>query len=504
MKKLLVVLTILVLVAGFAFATVTGSVEARYKFDFSEGKAKTLTYGVFGTHSKIAFSLSTDKGGIDGSNKPYAVVAVELNLNTDSVDATTTAEALDYDGASKATYSYDLGIASWLIKVSLKLTDFRIVGENWEVNFLKAIGVGNYAKSAWETDDTDDEKALNMDWAFGAKEGITVTYDGYKIGVYAKRGTDLNAEGSVRAESKEIELGSATKAQVAVAVGGSKKGSDALTFDFGVSGKASYASDAFTADAALDVQVKDKKFDADASAKVVAGIVTVDVYGASHIKVTSPRYFYGSTSKIISVKVALALDPVKVTVYGENLVNNDRILAVKEEGKFGKLSEDAQFGIMPSLGNQDIFGVLVKGFWFANAGVGYDVMENLNVNAHFGYERAYGFLGDEKGHLSGLAVQAGAVYKLEKVKITADAYVGKVFVKAYEDKDASDLQFACVLGAESDSLVENAVLSAKLNLDKAGVLGLYKSTRGVDSYDSKPYGFDNAGMFFQVGCKVTF
>jgi hypothetical protein len=513
MKKFLVVLTILVLVAGFAFATVTGSVEARYTFDFSEGNPKTLKYGIYGTHSKLSFSVSTDKGGIDGSNKPYAVVAVDLELCTDSFDATTTAEELIYDGATYASYHYDLGTTPWwTLDVYLTLSDFRIVGENWEINFLKAIGVGDYAKSAWEvggykTDGvTKTKAALDMGWKFGAQEGITVTYDGYKVGVYAKRGDDLKLVANLRAESKELTLAEGVTGQAALAVGASKNGSADMSFDFGASFKAAYATDTLTVEGAVDVQNYQKNFDADVAVKVAVKPVTVDAYYATNVKATAYRYFFNSTKNIASVRVAVALDPVTVTVYGENLVNEDRILAVKEEGKFGALSEDAQFGIMPSLGEkEEIIGLLFKGFWFANAGVGYDVMENLSVDAHFGYERLYGFLGDEKGHVSGLAIQAGAEYKLEKVTITADAYVGKMFVKAYDDSYASDLHFAVVVGAESDSLVENAVLSATLNIDKFGVVGLYNSTRAVDEYSkSANFGFKYDEMSFTVGCKVTF
>jgi hypothetical protein len=51
MKKFLVVLTILVLVAGFAFAAVTGTIEARYKFDFTD--AKSLEYDILGSHKRF-------------------------------------------------------------------------------------------------------------------------------------------------------------------------------------------------------------------------------------------------------------------------------------------------------------------------------------------------------------------------------------------------------------------------------------------------------------------
>ena len=58
MKKSLVVLTILVLVAGFAFAAVTGYVEAKYTFDFLNDE-KTLDYDIKGKHSKVSFTIST-------------------------------------------------------------------------------------------------------------------------------------------------------------------------------------------------------------------------------------------------------------------------------------------------------------------------------------------------------------------------------------------------------------------------------------------------------------
>jgi hypothetical protein len=509
MKKFLVVLTILVLVAGFAFATVTGSVEARYKFDFSDGKTKTLTYGIWGTHSKVSFSLSTDKGGVDGSNKPYAVVAVDLTLSATAIDATTTAAQLKYDGASKATYHYvdfdgDIDLA-----VALKLSDFRIVGENWEINFLKAIGVGDYAKSAWEIDDTDDEKALDAPWAFKAEEGITVTYADYKVGVRAVRGTDGVLVANVRTETKDLTFAEGVTGKAAVGIGLGKKGSDDMTFDFGASVKAGYATDALTVDGAVDLQYVAKDFDLDAAVKVAVKPVTVDAYFATKLQKQRLHGVFANPENVLSVRVIVDLDPVKVTVYGENLLNNDRLLAVKEEGTFGALKEDAQFGILPSLGNENNLGNVKAGFWFANAGVGYDVMENLNVNAHVGYERLY-YKADaaDKLHLSGLAIQVGAVYKLEVAKITADVYLGKEFgdiVLAGESyKYDEDLRVAFVVGAESDKLVENAVLSAKLNIDKYGVVGLYKSTRAVDDFNDALFNYDSAQMSFQVACKVTF
>ncbi len=53
MKKSLVVLTILVLVAGSAFAAISGTVTAKYDFDFT---AKEVAYNAFGTNGKLSLS----------------------------------------------------------------------------------------------------------------------------------------------------------------------------------------------------------------------------------------------------------------------------------------------------------------------------------------------------------------------------------------------------------------------------------------------------------------
>ncbi len=503
MKKSLVVLTILVLVAGFAFAAVTGTVEARYTFDFT-GEEKTLEYDVLGSSSKVSFTVSTEQAKVDGSNKPYATVTVDVVLAAKL--GKTDLHALK---------EYDYLIASWLevddFTLGVKLSDFRIVGENWEVDFLKAIAVGDYAKSVWEIDDSDDENALDAPWAFKKSKGVTFTYDGYKLGLSAERREDddftLNVK--LRSESKEIEFAEGIKGQVAVGVGLSKVEDADLVFDFGVSAKAAYEKDDLAVSGAFDLQYVGKKFDADVAVKVAVKPVTVDAYYATNVVKTSQRYFFDSKENIASVRVAVALDPVTVTLYGENLVNNDRILAIKEEGKFGAFGEDAQFGIMPTLGKQEIFGNITAGLWFANAGAHYDIQENLTVNAHVGFERMY-FKDGVNVSFSGLAVQAGAEYKLEVATITADAYVGKVFSKVGDESNNTDLYFACKVAAKSDKLVENAVLSATLNIDKNGVIGLYKSTRAVDEYSGEkdgtylPYDLGTPNMSFTVSCKVNF
>ena len=78
MKKFLVVLTILVLVAGSAFAAISGSVTAQYDFDFS---AKEVSYNAFGTNGKFEFELKADTTEVTGANKPYATVTVAISYD---------------------------------------------------------------------------------------------------------------------------------------------------------------------------------------------------------------------------------------------------------------------------------------------------------------------------------------------------------------------------------------------------------------------------------------
>ena len=187
-------------------------------------------------------------------------------------------------------------IASWGdvddFTLGVKLSDFRIVGENWEVDFLKAIAVGDYAKSVWEIDDSDDENALDAPWAFKKSKGVTFTYDGYKLGLSAERREDddftLNVK--LRSESKEIEFAEGIKGQVAVGVGLSKVEDADLVFDFGVSAKAAYEKDDLAVSGAFDLQYVAKQFDADVAVKVAVKPVTVDAYYATNVVKTSQRY----------------------------------------------------------------------------------------------------------------------------------------------------------------------------------------------------------------------
>ena len=563
------------LVAGSAFAALSGSVEAKYDFDFDKPAAK---YSVGGANAKLAFTLSTEAVSVTGETKPYAVVTAGLELG--GAVAKNAIKTLTWDGDS---YNYYVKIDSapaW--KFTLK--EFKIVGENWELDFLKAIGVGNYAKSAWEIDDTDDENALTAPWAFSAQPGVTFTYDGFSVGIAgsAVAGSevaggytieyfteaevnaiklanvsdpvpagiyfdDYNAaimndkvlekawddiedaevfgeldgnipdvegyyivsyEGVVvaaksdlnlRAESKELVFGDNVTAKFAAAAGISKADAHAdIKFDFGVSAKVAYAADDVAVSFAADVQKlsKNEKADFDAALNVAVAPVTVDAFYATWLENPSRYSILPEETGFASVRVLVDLAAItsvdmKVYLYGENLLNRDRLLGIEEKATFGKLKEDAQFGIYPGLAEK-------ISIWFANAEVGYDVAESLNVYAGFG---VYDFVLDDHYALTGVA-KVGAKYTHDVFTADGAFYVGKSF-GLFETKALPGFKAT----VSSDKLVEKAVLTATLLINQNAVVESYDATRSLDDFtkDSVVYsGTVDARNALVLSCKVAF
>lgn len=494
MKKLLVVLTILALAAGFAFAAISGSVEAGYKFDFTN---ETADYGIKGSHADIQFTINSDKGFSEGERKPYATATVALSLTSEKINKADNV-ALTYTGE----YKFSDIPGSTPLNVVLQLKEFKIVGENWEVDFLKAIGAGDYAKSAWEI--SGDDKALDMNWSFADKKGITVTYDGYKVGLHADTKRNLpnpTTNVDLRAESKEIAVAEGITVQAAGALGYSKEGDEDAKVNFGISVKGAYASDAVSASVAADFQNFAEKFDADVAAKVEVAPVTVDAYYATSLK-AEPKFAIGDYENYLSVRAIVDVEkvaenvPMKVTLYGENLLNDGRLLGVKEEGKFGKVSEDAQFGIYPSLPNTVL--------WFANATVGYDVAENVDVRVGAGLFDVVLKVEDDKFAFGAYAFNIGADYKHDLFTASADLYLAKEFAEEGSQREEGDLLASAKISVSSEKLVDNAVLSASLVFNEKGAEGLYKATRALDDFKDGDVAPAPATNCLTLSCKVSF
>ena len=601
MKKILVVLTILVLVAGSAFAALSGSVEAKYDFDFDKPAVK---YSVGGANAKLAFTLTTEAIGVTGETKPYAVVTAGLELG--GAVGKNAIKTLAWD-ADDEVYTVSVsGAPTW----AFTLKEFKIVGENWELNFIKAIGVGNYAVSAWEIDDTDDENALTAPWAFKTQPGVTFTYDGFSVGiagsavaatkasvdgwslVFVSRSeaavtdfapyvvyygladipealADMDAvtrvaigkeiedlmeatdceidelfgfvevlpdyydvksftghetvpaeEGyylrrveagatpagaatsnlNLRAESKELVFGDNVTAKFAAAAGISKADAHAdITFDFGVSAKVAYAADAVSVSFAADVQKLSakEKADFDAALKVAVAPVTVDAFYATILEYPARYSLIDDETGYLSVRAIVDLSAItsvdmKVYLYGENLLNIDRLLGIEEKATFGKLTEDAQFGIYPGLFEK-------SSIWFANAEVGYDVAENLNVYAGAG---VLDFVGTD-AYVLFSAAKVGAKYTHDVFTADGAFYVSKVF-GAVEEKLLPGFKAT----VSSDKLVEKAVLSATLLINQNKVVEAYDATRALDDYtlngvDTSDWTF-NGRNALTLSCKVAF
>ena len=225
MKKFLVVLTILVLVAGFAFADVTGKIAAQYKFDFL-GK-KTLGYA---TPNNLAVELTLDSqaGGFTGERYPYVQVEADAIIVTDNSfdNASSTPEDTDY--SSNLAWSW--GSPSFSARIRVKT--FKIVGENWNIDLLKTSLAADYATDAVDSKRfaayMDDDNygaytyvAPSFSYSAPAKNiyGVTVNYDGYKAAI-GYNNPDLEAEKKgtllLGAETKALEFGEGTSAQAAV------------------------------------------------------------------------------------------------------------------------------------------------------------------------------------------------------------------------------------------------------------------------------------------------
>ena len=567
MKKFLVVLTILVLVAGSAFAAISGSVTAQYDFDFTE---KEVSYNAFGTNGKFAFELKADTTEVTGANKPYATVTVAISYDGEVKKQDSDSLLIWDDGA----YYYLLagGTAEW----SLTVSNFKIVGENWEVDFTKAIGAGGYAVSAWEKDDNKGNKteshSLHTYWAFKESEGVTFTYDGFSVGIAASSfagaaidggyyvtyltlkdvndikianettaipegtylvGLPLGADAALkaeweavevakgivvdnlpvwegyyivkydaikldatsrfdlRAESKDLALAEGLTAKFAGAVGYSKVADNEATIDFGFAAKADYASEKVTANVGLDLQYVGKEFNVGVAATVKVAPVTVDAFFAKEVLYSGSRHY--TKENYLSLRAVAVIDPVTVTVVAEDLVNDDRLLGVKEEGTFGKLSENAQFGIYPSFGSDNLV-------YFANAGLGYEVVENLKATVNAGI--AKDFVDNV------LAFKVGAEYEHEKFSADAGVYLATGIGEktTFYGKELKVSFEACV---STDKIVENAVLSANLVFNEKAALNVYDATHQIDDVtkgynswkDTSDWALRNA---LTLSCKVAF
>ncbi|MGI6432715.1 MAG: hypothetical protein ACOXZ4_02465 [Sphaerochaetaceae bacterium] len=148
-------------------------------------------------------------------------------------------------------------------------------------------------------------------------QGVEVGYQDFKVGFGFNNWDNtgvFNMYGALLTPSFDLADGVSAQAGAAFSVI-----DDALAFSGSLKG--AYAADDLKVTAAADAVYANDKFDADVAVAAAYDDYNLDVYFATK----GDANFYVGEENIVSVKVAAKIDPVVVTVYGKNLIN-DQIL----------------------------------------------------------------------------------------------------------------------------------------------------------------------------------
>ena len=483
MKKFLVVLTILVLVAGFAFADskISGKVTAAYTFDFD---AKTIGYAVKGNNAELKWTWNSHTvGPYEASGKPYATVTVAVTMESKiGKDAVAAWKFSDYTTG-------DLW-ADLTIKVALK--EAKIVGEDWEIDLLKAQLFGEYAKSAWDMAYNTKDDAYNAAYTYdnthgGKANGVTVTYKDVKVGIGAGSPGEGLYDLDISAESPEFKFDGGS-AQAAAIIGTKKLlGTTDPIFNFSVSAKANYTVDKLSASVAFDGEYVSEEFNFDTALKVAYEPATLDFYYASALKATYMPAYEKYMSVKVTVDVAKIAENVPVVAYvGMQDVldkNDSRELVVGANYKTENLTAEASFALELSDDKDLVVGGTAKA---------------TKLVEGFGLEGGVDYYGYGE-NTSMFAAMVGANYTAEKYSASADVAVVKLATE-------STLYLGFKATVESDKIVENAKLFTTLVIDKNAAVALYEFADLVrTSTDLKDFGTVTIpGTRLTLGCEIAF
>lgn len=481
MKKLFTVLAVL-LVASVAFAGFSGSIKAQYTFDFDErqiGYAKPqVRYDGVAFDASFAWDSQTlTIGEADGVHMEVSAHAGFEGWYLQGDD-----HADDYDPivATKGEWVYKFANAEYFeAGVKLKVNTFKIVADNWSVDFLGSVGL-DFAKSAIDSKKFNEYKVeenkqfYSMDNSLKGNQNLAVTVAGYKFGFGIGAEDDWTNElaFALTGVTPEYDF-NGVKAQFGAGYQVTGK-----VYTFAASAKASYATDKVAVSGAYDAKISEKSSSDtdlyllnDLAVKFDFAPVSVDVYFANDGAEAKDKYYDYMVTNQAKHKVKLADDasnylsakvvvdvakvaenvPVTVTLTGKNLINE----------KKQNVSVEAETTIVPNFK----FGVYFKDmFDFASdhrllgATVAFTGIEKVTLRG----EASYAIADDEANKM--LTVAAGADYAHELFTATAD-----VALEKYYDKDAT---LGAIVGAKSATLVKGAELSAKayFNLNKLAYL----------------------------------
>ena len=166
MKKISAVLLVLVLVGSVAFAGFTGSATTTFGVDLDTG-----AYGFKNAKAiDIDIVLHEQVAGAKGEGAIYAEISASLAITFDSTAF--------------------LAAADNALDITTKISAAKIIGEDWYVSILGAMGAPNFASSAVDFDANDDPEDIVPGDFVAKNEGVEVGFKGYKFGVSVDK--DLN------------------------------------------------------------------------------------------------------------------------------------------------------------------------------------------------------------------------------------------------------------------------------------------------------------------------
>ena len=345
MKKFSAVLLVLALVGGALFASFTGSAGVTFGVNLDDE-----TYG-FGNPTLLEADVTFQERLVDkaGEGDIYAEIQAELALSFALGDE----EANPFEGEADGFVA------------NVEITSAKIIGDNWYVGILGALGAPNFAKTAIELNADTGASLLNLRAAGMTAPGVEVGFAGYSFGLgidgkYKEGEETYKVLVAARTPEYEIADGVTAKAGAAVFLNdGDFKGAVSLAGGF--------AKDDLDISLATDLLMDktgaaDLKFDAEVALAATYDFLTADVYFATKAMAaadqTAPPSYVDPN--ILSVKLGAVIEGFNITVKGLDLVNQQ------------DLSASVSYAI------NDAFTVAVRGGynikneeWKAGAGVEY-------------------------------------------------------------------------------------------------------------------------------------
>jgi hypothetical protein len=296
MKKISAVLLILALVGGALFASFTGNASVSLGVDLD-----TKAYG-FTNATALEADITILERLVDkaGEGDIYAEINAELSLG------------IDYGGAGNLEDAL-VGTA--------EITSAKIVGDNWYVGILKALGAPNFASSAIEWDADNNKSLLNLGFAGTVGHGVTVGVGDFTFGFAMPYTTNNFGTGkydvALTAVTPEFKFADGLTGKFGVA--GQLSDADMVGF---ASAKVAFAQDDLSVSLATDLGFgKATPFAVEVAVAAVYDFINADIYYGLKDYSTSAPQLYGGRDHIVSVQVGAEIEGFDITVTGKDLVN---------------------------------------------------------------------------------------------------------------------------------------------------------------------------------------